>query len=99
MQTGIIDMSKKSKKKQGTKFYFTINYSLTLQSVYAENIAEAEKYLNERYGEGNYTLCSLRKALSKEEQKRVNKMSEQVARDLFGEAAGRIMHDINTFGV
>lgn len=88
-------MSKKSKKKQGTKFYFTINYSLTLQSIYTETIEEAEQYLNERYGEDNYTLCSLNKALSKEEQKKVNKLSEQVAQDLFGEAAGRIMHDIN----
>ena len=90
-------MSKRSKKKQGTKFYFTINYSLTLQSVYAETIEEAEKILNERYGKDNYTLCSLNKALSKEEQKEVDKMSEQVAQDLFGEAAGRIMRDINTF--
>lgn len=88
-------MSKKSKKKQGTKFYFTINYSLTLQSIYAETIEEAEQLLNVRYGEGNYTLCSLNKVLSKEEQKKIDKLSEQVAQDLFGEAAGRIMHDVN----
>lgn len=89
-------MSKKSKKKQGIKFYFTVNYSLTLQSIYAENIEEAEQLLNDRYGENNYTLCSLNKALSKEEQKKADKLSEQVATDLFGETAGRIMHDINT---
>ena len=89
-------MGKKSKKKQGTKFYFMIKPSLTLQSVYAENLEEAEQLLNERYGEDNYTLCSLNKALSKEEQKRVDKISERVATELFGEAAGRIMHDINT---
>lgn len=89
-------MSKKSKKKQGTKFYFTINYSLTLQSIYAETIEEAEQLLNDRYGEDNYTLCSLNKALSKEEQKRLDKLSEQVATDLFGEAAGRVIHDVNT---
>lgn len=89
-------MSKKSKKKQGTKFYFTVNYSLTLQSIFAETIEEAEQLLNDRYGEGNYTLCSLNKALSKEEQKKVDKLSEQVATELFGEAAGRVMHDVNT---
>lgn len=89
-------MSKKSKRKQGIKFYFQLKGSLTIQSVYASTIEEAEQLLNERYGEGNYTLGSLNKALSKEEQKRVNKISEEVARDLFGETAGRIMHDINS---
>lgn len=95
---GIINMSKKSKKKQGKKLYFyLINNPLTLQSVYAETIEEAEQYLNEQYGEGNYTLGSLNKAFSKQEKKRINKISEKVARDLFGETAGRIMHDINSF--
>lgn len=91
-------MSKKSKKKHDKKFYFfTINNPRTIQSIYAETIEEAEQYLNERYGEGNYTLGSLNKALSKEEKKRIIEISEKVVGDLFGENARRIMHDINSF--
>lgn len=89
-------MGNKSKKKQGTKFYFTLNSSRTIQSVYAETIEDAEQYLNERYGEGNYTLGHLNKALSKEEQKRINEISEKVAGELLGETGRRIMHDLNT---
>lgn len=93
----IIDMGKKSKKKQGTKFYFQLKGSLTIQSVYAETIEKAAKLLDEKYGEGNYILGSLNKAFSKQEKKRINKISEDMARDLLGETAGRIMHDINSF--
>jgi len=53
--------------------------------------------LDERYGEDNYILGSLNKAYSKQEKKRINKISEDMARDLLGETAGRIMHDINNF--
>lgn len=95
---GIIDMSKKSKKKQGKKFYFyLINNPLTIQSIYAETIEEAEQYLNEQYGEGTYTLGSLNKALSKEEKKRINEISEQIVGELLGENARRVIHDINSF--
>lgn len=94
---GIIDMSKKSKKKQGTKFYFQLKGSLTIQSIYTDTIEEAEQQLNERYGGGNYILGSLHKGLSKEEKKRVNAISEKVAGELFGEAGRKIMHDINSF--
>ena len=90
-------MGKKSKRKQGTKFYFTLKGSLTIQSIYASTVEEAAQTLNEKYGEGNYTIGTLNKAFSKEERKRINELSEKVARDLFGEAAGRIMHDINSF--
>lgn len=88
-------MGKKSKKKQGQKFYFTLRGSSTIQSIYAETVEEAAQVLNEKYGEGKYTLGHLNKALSKEEKKRTNEISEKVARELFGETAGRIMHDIN----
>lgn len=89
-------MGKKHKRKQGTKFYFTLNGCLTIQSIYASTVEEAAQVLDERYGEDNYILGSLNKALSKQEKKRINEMSEKVARDLFGETAGRIMHDINS---
>ena len=90
-------MGKKSKKKQGIKFYFQLKGSLTIQSVYASSIEEATQMLDERYGEGNYILGSLNKAFSKQEKKKINKISEDIARDLLGETAGRIMHDINSF--
>ena len=93
----IIDMGKKSKKKQGIKFYFQLKGSLTIQSVYASSIEEATQMLDERYGEDNYILGSLNKAFSKQEKKKINKISEDIARDLLGETAGRIMHDINSF--
>lgn len=89
-------MGKKSKKKQGSKWYFALRGSSTIQSIYAETIEEAAQVLNEKYGEGKYTLGHLNKALSKEQIKRDNEISEKVARDLFGETAGRIMHDINS---
>lgn len=89
-------MGKKSKRKQGIKFYFQLKDSLTIQSIYTSTIEEAEQMLDERYGEGNYILGSLNKAFSKQEKKRINELSEKVARDLFGETAGKIMHDINS---
>lgn len=90
-------MSKKSKRKQGARFYFQLKGSLTIQSVHALTIEEAAKVLDEKYGEGNYTLGYLNKALSKQEKKRINEISEKVAGELFGETASRIMHDINSF--
>ena len=90
-------MGKKSKRKQGARFYFQLKGSLTIQSVYASTIEEAAKVLDEKYGEDTYTLVSLNKAFSKEEKKRINKLSEKVAGALFGETASRIMHDINSF--
>lgn len=88
-------MGKKSKKKQGQKFYFALRGSGTIQSIYAETIEEAAQALDEKYGEGKYTLGHLNKALSKEEKKRINAISEKVAGELFGETGRRIMHDVN----
>lgn len=88
-------MGKKS-KKQGLRLYFTLQGSRTIQSLYASTVEEAKQILDEKYGEGKYTLGYLNKAVSRQEQKRINKMSEDIARDLFGEKAARIMHDINT---
>lgn len=89
-------MGKKSRKKQGLKLYFTLRGSSTIQSIYASTEEEAVQVLNEKYGEGTYNLGYLNKALSKQEQKRVNAISEEVAGELFGEAGRRIMHDLNT---
>lgn len=89
-------MGKKSKKKQGLRFYFTLKGFGTIQSIYTSTLEEAAQVLNEKYGEGNYTLGHLNKALSKEEKKRVNEISEKVAGELFGETGRRIMHDLNT---
>lgn len=89
-------MGKKSKRKQGERFYFQLKGSTTIQSVYAPTIEEAAQLLDEKYGKDNYILGSLNKVFSKEEKKRINKISENLARDLFGEEAARIMRDINT---
>lgn len=89
-------MGKKSKIKQGEKFYFQLKGSTTIQSVYAPSIEEATKLLDEKYGKDNYILGNLNKVFSKQEKKRINKISENIARDLLGEEAARIMHDINT---
>lgn len=89
-------MGKKSKRKQGERFYFQLKGSTTIQSVYAPTIEEATQLLDEKYGKDNYILGSLNKVFSKEEKKRINKISENLARDLFGEEAARIMRDINT---
>lgn len=89
-------MGKKSKKKQGLRFYFTLRGSSTIQSIYAETVEEAAQVLDEKYGKGEYTLGHLNKALSKEEKKRVNELSEKVAGELFGERGRKIMHDINS---
>lgn len=88
-------MGKKSKKKQGSKWYFALRGSSTIQSIYASTAEEAVQVLNEKYGEGEYTLGHLNKAFSKEEKKRINEISEKVAGDLFGETGRKIMHDIN----
>lgn len=89
-------MGKKSKRKQGERFYFQLKGSTTIQSVYAPTIEEAAQLLDEKYGKDNYILGSLNKVFSKQEKKRINKISENLARELLGEEAARIMHDINT---
>lgn len=89
-------MGKKSKRKQGERFYFQLKGSTTIQSVYAPTIEEATQLLDEKYGKDNYILGSLNKVFSKQEKKRINKISENLARELLGEEAARIMHDINT---
>lgn len=89
-------MGKKSKRKQGEKFYFQLKGSLTIQSVYAPSIEEAAQLLDEKYGKDNYILGSLNKVFSKQEKKRINKISENLAREFLGEEGARIMHDINT---
>jgi hypothetical protein len=41
-------------------------------------------------------LGSLNKVFSKQEKKRINKISENLAREFLGEEGARIMHEINT---
>lgn len=86
-------MGRKNNKKIGEKYYFQLKDSRTIQSLYANSYEEAIENLNKTYGEDNYICGQLKKA---EDTKKLNKISVDVATELFGETAGRIMRDINS---
>lgn len=94
-------MGKASRKnKKGIKFYFLDERSKgnTLRTVYAETEEEARLKVAVMLGHEDYRLGQLPHVQSKEETRRLEKLSEDLAGELMGPSAKRIMktmHEID----
>ena len=87
-------MGKASRKnKKGIKFYFLDKRSRgsTIQSIYAESEEEARSKVTEMLGHEDYRLGQLPHAQSKEETRRLEKLSEDIAGELMGPSAKKVM--------
>lgn len=87
-------MGKASRKnKKGIKFYFLDKRSRgnTIRTIYAESEEEARSKVTEMLGHEDYRLGQLPHAQSKEETRRLEKLSEDIAGELMGPSAKRVM--------
>lgn len=87
-------MSKASRKnKKGIKFYFLDKRSRgsTIRTIYAETEEEARSKVTEMLGHEDYSLGQLPHAQSKEETRRIEKLSEDIAGELMGPSAKKVM--------
>lgn len=69
----------KNKSKKGIRFYFNENGSKTIRTIYAESEEEARSKVTEMLGHEDYRLGQLPHAQSKEETRRIEKLSEDIA--------------------
>lgn len=87
-------MGKASRKnKKGIKFYFLDLRARgnTLITIYAESEDEARNQVTEMLGHEDYKLGQLPHAQSKEETRKLEKLSEDLAGELMGPSAKKIM--------
>lgn len=87
-------MGKASRKnKKGIKFYFLDKRSRgnTIRTIYAESEEEARSKVTEMLGHEDYSLGQLPHAQSKEETRRLEKLSEDIAGELMGTSAKKVM--------
>lgn len=91
-------MGKASRKnKKGIKFYFIDKRSRgdTIRTIYAESEEEARSKVAEILGHGDYSLGQLHRAQSKEETRRLEKLSEDIAGELMGPSAKKFMKTLH----
>ena len=91
-------MGKASRKnKKGIKFYFLdkISRGSTIRTIYAESEEEARSKVTEMLGHEDYRLGQLPHAQSKEETRRLEKLSEDIAGELMGPSAKRVMKTLH----
>ena len=87
-------MGKASRKnKKGIKFYFLDKRSRggTIRAIYAGSEEEARLKVTEMLGHEDYRLGQLPHAQSKEETRRLEKLSEDIAGELMGPSAKKVM--------
>lgn len=87
-------MGKASRKnKKGIKFYFLDKRSRgnTIRTIYAESEEEARSKVTEMLGHEDYRLGQLPHSQSKEETRRLEKLSEDLAGELMGPSAKKVM--------
>lgn len=91
-------MGKASRKnKKGIKFYFLDKRSRgnTIRTIYAESEEEARSKVTEMLGHEDYRLGQLPHAQSKEETLRLEKLSEDIAGELMGPSAKKLMKTLH----
>lgn len=91
-------MGKASRKnKKGIKFYFLDKRSRggTIRTIYAESEEEARSKVTEMLGREDYRLGQLSHAQSKEETRRIEKLSEDVVGELLGPSAKKVMKTLH----
>lgn len=84
-------MGKAAKHKKGKKYYFAETGSRTIRTIYAESDDEAYEKIKELLGHENFTVGQLPHGQSKEETRRLEKLSEDLAGELMGPFAKHIM--------
>ena len=92
-------MSKSSRKnKKGKKYYFAEIGSRTIRTIYAESDDEAYEKIKELLVHENFTAGQFPHEQTKEETRRLEKLSEDLAGELMGPSAKHIMkamHEID----
>lgn len=91
-------MGKASRKnKKGIKFYFIDKRSRgnTIRTIYAESEEEARSKVAEILSHEDYSLGQLPRAQSKEETRRIEKLSEDIAGELMGPSAKKFMKTLH----
>lgn len=91
-------MGKASRKnKKGIKFYFIDKRSRgnTIRTIYAESEEDARSKVTEMLGHEDYSLGRLPRAQSKEETRRIEKLSEDIAGELMGPSAKKFMKTLH----
>ena len=91
-------MGKASRKnKKGIKFYFLDKRSRggTIRTIRAESEEEARSKVTEMLGHEDYRLGQLPHAQSKEETRRLEKLSEDIAGELMGPSAKKFMKTLH----
>ena len=91
-------MSKASRKNQkGIKCYFLNKRSRggTIRTIYAESEEEARSKVTEMLGHEDYRLGQLPHAQSKEETRRIEKLSEDIVGELMGPSAKKVMKTLH----
>ena len=91
-------MGKASRKnKKGIMFYFLDKRSRgsTIRTIYAESEEEARLKVTEMLGHEDYRLGQLPHAQSKEETRRIEKLSEDIAGELMGPSAKKVMKTLH----
>lgn len=91
-------MSKASRKnKKGIKFYFLDKRSRggTIRTIYTESEEEARSKVTEMLGHEDYRLGQLPHAQSKEETRRIEKLSEDIVGELMGPSAKKVMKTLH----
>lgn len=91
-------MGKASRKnKKGIKFYFLDKRSRggTIWTIYAESEEEARSKVTEMLGHEDYRLGQLPHAQSKEETRRIEKLSEDIVGELLGPSAKKVMKTLH----
>lgn len=91
-------MGKASRKnKKGIKFYFLDKRSRggTIRTIYTGSEEEARSKVTEMLGHEDYRLGQLPHAQSKEETRRLEKLSEDIAGELMGPSAKKFMKTLH----
>lgn len=91
-------MGKASRKnKKGIKFYFLDLRARgnTLRTIYAESEDEARNQVTKILGHEDYKLGQLPHAQSKAETRKLEKLSENLAGELMGPSAKKIMQTMH----
>lgn len=91
-------MGKASRKnKKGIKFYFLDKRGRggTIRTIYTGSEEEARSKVTEMLGHEDYRLGQLPHAQSKEETRRLEKLSEDIAGELMGPSAKKFMKTLH----
>ena len=85
------------KNKKGIKSYFLNKRSRggTIRTIYAESEEEARSKVTEMLGHEDYRLGQLPHAQSKEETRRIEKLSEDIVGELMGPSAKKVMKTLH----